>query len=149
MNQTYTPTQPPRVRWGVFIVESDRLHPLGLVGPMDESVFVAIVTPGETHITLELYRGDRLRDRRQVPQALVDGKSVVAVRLGRSDSPTGSSRLRCRLLVNDVAIGERTVLLGAPAIDAQGRLTESPGAATEATRMAYVRFLNETWRFVD
>jgi hypothetical protein len=136
----------PRVRWGVYAVEGDHLRPAGLVGPKQELVLVAIVSPGGLPIAIELYRGERLRDRQEWTPPSVNDESLLAVRLGRSALLAASSRLRCRLLVDGLAIGQRTVLL-APTIDAQGRLAETPmSVSSEATHLAYVRLLEETWQ---
>jgi hypothetical protein len=107
-------------------------------------VLLAVVTP-PTRLTVELYRGDRLRDRQEwTPPPHGDGEAVFAVRLGRSATRLGSARLRCRLLIDGREVGQRTVLLGAPVIDAQGRLAELPAAAPSvATQLAYVRLLEE------
>jgi hypothetical protein len=135
-----------RVRWGVYVVEGGGLRPAGLVGSADELVLLAVVTPSPGRITAELYRGDVLRDRRQWRPGGVD-EAVLAMQLGRGPTRGGSSRLRCRLLIDGGVIGERTVLLGRPAIDAQGRLAEAPPTEpSEPTRLAYARLLDEAWR---
>ena len=132
----------PSVSWGIYVVEAGRLRSPRLVGPDEELVLVAKVHPAPECITVELYRGDVLRDWREWH----DGQVVLAVALGRSATLSGSTRLRCRLLVDGRVIGQRTVLLGPPAIDAQGRLAAAPAAAvSEATRLAYVRLLEESW----
>jgi hypothetical protein len=137
----------PSVRWGVYVVEGNRLRRPGLVGPAEELVLLVAVTPAAARLTVELYRGDRLRDRQEWAPAADAGEAVLAVRLGRSATWAGSSRLRCRLLLDGREVGERTVLLGPPAIDAQGRFAGSPGAAaSDATRLACVRLLEEMWR---
>jgi hypothetical protein len=145
-----TPTRPagqPRVRWGLYVLEGNRLRRPGLVGPAEELVLLASVTGPPARITVELYRGDRLRDRQEWAPAPAGGETVVAVHLGRSATLTGSGRLRCRLLLDGREIGERTVLLGPNAIDAQGRFAETPGAAaSDATRLACVRLLEGMWR---
>src|SRR5262249_28985851 len=134
----------------VYVVEGDRLREPGLVGPEDELILLAAVTPSAARVTVELYRGDVLRDRRDLAPAAVNGETVLAVRLGRSTNPAGSSRRRCRLLIDGLEIGRRTVLLDRPVVDAQGRLAGAPVAApSEATRLAYVRLLEETWGAAD
>jgi hypothetical protein len=137
----------PHVEWGVFVVEGDRLRRPGLVGPADELVLLAAVRPAPAWVAAELYRGDVLRDRCEVRPAPDATEAALALRLGRGAALAGSTRLRCRLLVNGRRIGEHTVLLGAPAIDAQGRLTEGPAAlASDATQLALTRALEESWR---
>jgi hypothetical protein len=137
------PAPPVRVRWGVYVVEGQRLRRPMLVRPAEELVLLAVVTP-PTPLTVELYRGDRLRDRQEWTPPHGDGEAVLAVRLGRSATLRGSARLRCRLLIDGREVGQRTVLLGAPVFDAQGRLAELPAdVPSEATRLAYVRLLEE------
>ena len=60
---------------------------------------------------------------------------MLAMRLGRSAALAGSARLRCRLLIAGREIGQQTVLLGPPAIDAQGRLAATPVAVPSALAM--------------
>ena len=140
------PAPPVRVRWGVYVVEGQRLRRPALVRPAEELVLLVVVTP-PTRLTVELYRGDRLRDRQEWTPPHRDGEAVFAVRLGRSATRLGSARLRCRLLIDGREVGQRTVLLGAPVIDAQGRLAEPLAAAPSvATRLAYVRLLEEAAR---
>jgi len=141
-----SPASPARVRWRVYVVEGQRLRRQVLVRPTEKLVLLAVVTP-PTRLTVELYRGDRLRDRQEWTPPHRDGEAVFAVRLGRSATLLGSARLRCRLLIDGREVGQQTVLLGAPVIDAQGRLAGLPaGAPSEATRLAYVRLLEETAR---
>ena len=67
----------------------------------------------------------------------------IEIDVGGADPMT----LRCRLLVDGLEIGQRTVLLGPPTIDAQGRLAETPVAVpSEATRQVYVQLLEDAWR---
>jgi hypothetical protein len=135
-----------RVRWGVYVVEGDCLRRPGLVGSADDLVLLAAVTPPPERITVELYRGNVLRDRRDWRPG-AQGEAMLAMRLGRGAATAGSSRLRCRLLIDGGVAGERTVLLGRPAIDAQGRLAGAPPPEpSEPTRLAYARLLEEAWR---
>src|SRR3954451_3287512 len=96
----------PRVSWGVYVVADNRLRRPTLVAPEDELVLLAVVTP-PAPVAVELYRGDALRDRRDWPADRGRGDMVVAVALGRGAALAGSSRLRCRLLVNGHEVCER------------------------------------------
>jgi hypothetical protein len=116
----------------VYVVEGQRLRKPGLVGPTEKLVLLVRVTPAPARIAVELYRGDQLRDRQEWTPQPIDGVAELAVGLGRSATLTGSSRLRCRLHVDGHLIGERTILLGRPAVDAQGRLAGQPAVASAA-----------------
>jgi hypothetical protein len=102
----------------------------------------ATLTPPETELAIELYRGEELRDRRR---GILRASSVPYVRLLRlqwSGRTGASSRLTCRVRLGGQVVAERMVLLAA-GTDAQGRFISGAGGAPASaiTRLAYDRAL--------
>jgi len=146
------------VRSGVFRVTPDGLESPRLVRPADELVLLVHVlprsrSPSEDHlrtfvrpdadVTIELWRGNTLRDRVVQPLSTTPVQPVsLAHRLHWSDRPNASSRLRCRVLVGGRPISQFEILLGQPAVDAQGRFgAPDERLPTQATLVAYVQEL--------
>jgi hypothetical protein len=130
-----------RVSCAVYRVDGDRLTPASVVGPRNEALLLVRVGRGQTplppaaELTVELYRGDQLRDQHQLvlPTA---GPYTVALRVRWGDRG-GSSRLTCQVLLDGRPAAQCAVLLTDGA-DAQGRLPSGPTDTpmSDATRLA-------------
>lgn len=134
-----------RFRYGVFRRAATGWQACDLVAPGDELVLLAEATAGAdfsgdaVQVTIELYRGDSLRDRRCEDVEFCTGKRWrTAFRLGWSDRPGASTRLWCRILADGRRVGDLRVLIGGPQVDAQGRI-EQPREeeASPQTMIAY------------
>jgi hypothetical protein len=129
-----------RARCAVYRVDDSRLGLASVVGPRDEALLLVRVGRGQTplpavaELTVELYRGDQLRDQHRsvLPTAR---PYTLALRLRWGDRG-GSSRLTCRVLLNGRSAAQCEVLLAAGA-DAQGRLPSGPSDTpmSDATRL--------------
>jgi hypothetical protein len=111
----------------------------GVAGQDDE--LLLLLDPGRwvvgCAVSVELWRGDCLRDRWT---GTLTQPGVL--RMLRGNRVRASARLTCRVLLGGCEVFRRTVLLGRPVVDAQGRLpggTES--AASAATLLAYAEEL--------
>jgi hypothetical protein len=137
------------VQCEVFRVGPDGLIPATVLGPGDEVVLVIQVrgkgpssgSPGD--LTIELYRGDRLRDRREACVDLsTDNCWSTAYRLHWGHDSAGSSRLLCRVLANGRQLARHQLLLGRPQVDAQGRFDQPLGSGSSgATMLAFEAML--------
>jgi hypothetical protein len=121
---------PVRVTCRIYLLDGGRGQPATVAGPGDELLALVRVWPGARpmadDLTIELYRGDALRDRRRLSLPARARPHVVALRLRWGDRAGASSRLTCRALLHGRVVAEDTVLLTG-GVDAQGRL--APGAA--------------------
>jgi hypothetical protein len=144
------PSREPASVWcSIFRVTSEGLSAAGTVRPGDELALLVEVRAGlparqpGSELAVELWRGDRLRDRQQ--QAVswgTDATLRAAFGLGWSEGQGASVRLTCRVLLDGREVGRQAVLLGQPAVDAQGRFPDSaPPSASAATLLAFVREL--------
>jgi hypothetical protein len=93
----------------------------------------------DSELIVELDRGDELRHRLRQPVDWSRGPGCVALRLHWGARPGASSRLTCRLTLDGLAVGERTVLLLPDAVDAQGRFRSGGAAASANTRLVCER----------
>src|SRR5262249_15958623 len=88
-------------------------------------------------VTLELYRGDQLRDTQRVQLSEANERTCV-YRLSWGDTPGSSSRLTALVRIGGVEVARSEVLLGRPGVDAQGRLADpSEQPASERPLRAY------------
>jgi hypothetical protein len=145
------PEPPPpevAVRCALLRGPDTALVPARTAGPGDELLLVlevagsALYPDGRGELTVEVWRGDRLRDRRRLQAAW--GRSapfVAAWRLRRGEGSGGSSRLECRVWLDGRPLARAGVLLGRPEVDAQGRLAGRAVPASEPTLLAFVRRL--------
>lgn len=132
-----------RIRWGIFRLEAPGLAEPGLVSPELELVLLMeISSPAamDQFLSFELLRGNQVRDRHELRIQLRPGETWSgAFRLCRgTGGPGASSRLVCRLMLDGREIDRLEVLLGKPAVDAQGRF-QDPGQPkpSDATLLAY------------
>jgi hypothetical protein len=117
--------------------------------PDDELVLLVKIRAGSRarqapgDLTAELWRGNRLRDRwRQQVSWAAGACARAAFRLRWNEGPGSSPRLTCRVLLDGHEVLHRTVLLGQPAVDAQGRFQGGvPAGASPATLLAFAREL--------
>jgi hypothetical protein len=121
------------------------LHVPGLSGPSDELVLLVELATDRlqsllhrgAELTIELWRGEQMRDRfRQALGSGERGRWSFAFRLKRGTSPTASSRLMARVLLDGSEVARSVVLLGRPDVDAQGRFPEEPGRPASAQTLA-------------
>jgi hypothetical protein len=135
------PEQPglASVRCGLYRVGREGAGAAGLVGQGDEVVLWVEVRAGwrARELVVELWRGDRLRDRGRL--RLRRGVSVSRLWRLRWGEAGGSSRLTCRVLVDGREVARRAALLGPGAVDAQGRFAGGAPArgASPATLLAF------------
>jgi hypothetical protein len=142
---------PPWIRCGIYRIGPEGLSKPGLVRSDDELVLLIEIDPGgrarpgEGNLTVELWRGDRLRDQRQFRlRRASDGRTALALRLDWGRGQGGSARLSCRVRLDGREVARPEVLLGQPAIDAQGRFRDdTPNNASTATLLAFVRQLED------
>ncbi len=90
---------------------------------------------------MELWRGDRLRDRFQKPlEDATGGCWSYAFRLTWCASSPGSSRLIARVLLDGAEVARSAILLGRPDVDAQGRFADiATRPASAATLLSFER----------
>jgi hypothetical protein len=133
----------------IFRVSEGGLSAVTLAGPDDELVLVVQAQLGferrnlHPALDVEVWRGDRLRDRRRVDTSdLGAGPHAACFRLHRGDSPTASARLLARVLVAGAEVARSEVLLGRPCFDGQGRIASSDDrSASDQTLLAFARGL--------
>ncbi|HKM55601.1 MAG TPA: hypothetical protein VJY33_19505 [Isosphaeraceae bacterium] len=144
-----------RVACGIYRVDEASLAAPGLAGPTDELLHLIDLTTDpvrcplrrNVELTVELWRGENLRDRFQ--HALMAGdrsRWTFAFRLARGASSPGSSRLIARILLDGIEVARSMVLLGRPDIDAQGRFRD--GASRPASAQTLVSFEAEFQRLL-
>jgi len=132
-------------RYGVFRHTAAGWQECDFVAAGDEPVLLVESTAGTdfsgqaVRVTIELYRGDALRDRRCEDVEFCTGNRWrTAFRLGWSDRSGASSRLGCRILADGRRVGDLRVLIGRPQVDAQGRIEQSRDEnASPQTMIAY------------
>lgn len=136
------------VHCGLFRIAPDGLERPGLCGAADELVLLIDIVMGTAaptgprELVVECWRGDLLRDRqRQQVPFTAGGRWSAAFRLHWTGRPDGSTRLRCRVLLDGQEIGDEQALLGRPEVDAQGRLAGPAPAASPATLLAFEQAL--------
>jgi hypothetical protein len=142
---------PPWIHCGLYRLGPDGLRKPGLVRSEDELVLLIEIDPGgrmrpgASNLTVELWRGDRLRDqRRSHLRPASSGRTVLALRLDWGRGKDGSARLSCRVRLDGREVARLEMLLGQPAIDAQGRFRDdTPNNASTATLLAFVRQLED------
>ena len=100
-------------------------------------------TAAPSDLTVELWRGDELRDRQQRAITKADrGSWTAAVRLSWGDRGAASSRLMCRVMLDGHEVFRRLLLIAELGVDAQGKLAPaSDRPASAATMIAYERAL--------
>jgi len=122
----------------VVRVDGTRIAAPGLTGSGDEVVLLVEVDPDAAgrELAVDLLRGD---ERRGGWQGRVGTDGVlVALRLHWDPARPASSRLICRVSLDGREVARRTVLLGQPTVDAQGRFAgNTPPNASNATVLAY------------
>ncbi|MFH1921863.1 MAG: hypothetical protein ABIP48_18510 [Planctomycetota bacterium] len=101
-------------------------------------------------LTIELYRGDRLRDRRRLRVDFsASGYWSAAFRLHWSTGPASSSRLSCHVLANGRQIARHQLLIGPPQVDGQGRFPRAmDSSVSSATMIAFEDMLSSQVRRV-
>jgi hypothetical protein len=145
------PASDDEPRWlvtsAIYRLSGGNLLEPGLPGPADELVLLVDLTTDpprspphrDIELAVELWRGEQMRDRfRQMLGPGKRGRWWFAFRLKRGASPTASSRLIARVLLDGSEVARSVVLLGRPDIDAQGRFPAEPERPASAQTL--VRF---------
>jgi hypothetical protein len=141
--QPQSPPQPLAVRSQLLECANHAIRIPALVAPGSELIVVVEVSSsadadGTNHIlTVELYRGEEQRHVWAQPLPVFAGTICFAWRVHWQNDPRRSARLRCRILVDDVAATDLRALVNGPRVDAQGRfVAPAMDAATGATLLA-------------
>jgi hypothetical protein len=126
------------LRCGVYRLGADGLVEASLIDPADEVLLVLRPVGAVGVVTVEVWRGERLRHRWD---GTVERPTVL--RLRRGTGAGASSRLTCRVLRAGREVFRRTLLQARVEHDAQGRLPAdaAPPAASPATLLAYAEEL--------
>lgn len=102
----------------------------------------------EFELAVELWRGDVRRSCLREQVRLTHGGSrSAAYRLRWSERPDASSRITCRVLLNDRVALEQCVLVGRPQVEAHGRTESPPLGPRRSPRRSSVRHcFAASWR---